>query len=176
MKTSTDRILTTHVGSLPRPPDLTELLALEDQGEPVDASEMQTRVASAVAETVESQVGLGVDVVSDGEMGKMSYHIYTKHRLTGLENRPATGVLGRPTPRDFEDFPEMIAERGSKTLATSRLQAVVCGAEVAYADRAPLDRDIANVRVLISWGFLAPKLLAKYRVFLLLACAAFPLV
>ncbi len=150
MKTSIDRILTTHVGSLPRPPDLTELLALEDQGEPVDASEMQTRVAAAVAETVESQVGLGVDVVSDGEMGKMSYHIYTKHRLTGLENRPATGVLGRPTPRDFEDFPEMIAERGSKTLATSRLQAVVCGAEVAYADRAPLDRDIANLKVAVE--------------------------
>ena len=150
MKMSTDRILTTHVGSLPRPPDLSELLALEDQGGAVDRSGLQTRVAAAVTETVASQVELGIDVVSDGEMSKMSYHIYTKHRLTGLENRPAKGIPGRPTPRDLEDFPEMIAERGPNTLATSRLQAVVCGAEVAYADRAPLDRDIANLKVAVD--------------------------
>ena len=150
MKTSTDRILTTHVGSLPRPPDLTEMLALEDQHGAFEESTLRSRITSAVNETVASQVALGVDVVSDGEMSKMSYHIYTKHRLTGLENRPATGVLGRPTPRDFEDFPEMIAERGSKTLATSRLQAVVCAGDVAYADRSPLDRDIENLKAAVA--------------------------
>jgi 5-methyltetrahydropteroyltriglutamate--homocysteine methyltransferase len=150
MKTSTDRILTTHVGSLPRPPDLIELLAAEDQEGAVDRSALERRVASAVAETVARQVDLGIDVVSDGEMGKMSYHIYTKHRLTGLENRPATGILGRPSPRDFDDFPEMVAERGSKTLPTSRLQSVVCAGEVTYADRAPLDRDIANMKAALE--------------------------
>lgn len=150
MKFSTDRILTTHVGSLPRPPDLAELLALEDQGGVVDQNELQARVAKAVTETVASQVELGIDVVSDGEMSKMSYHIYTKHRLTGLENRPAKGIPGRPTPRDLEDFPEIVAERGQRALATSRLQSVVCAAKVSYADRAPLDHDIANLAAAVE--------------------------
>ena len=145
MKYSTDRILTTHVGSLPRPPDLTKLLMLEDQGAAVDQNELQAHVTKAVTETVTRQVELGIDVVSDGEMSKMSYHIYTKHRLTGLENLPAKGIPGRPTPRDLKEFPEMVAERGQKTLATSRLQAVVCSAEVGYADNAPLNHDIANL-------------------------------
>ena len=105
---------------------------LEDQGVAVDQNELQARVTKAVTETVASQVELGIDVVSDGEMSKMSYHIYTKHRLTGLENRPAKGIPGRPTPRDLKEFPEFVAERGQKTLATSRLQAVVCAAE-AYS-------------------------------------------
>ena len=145
MKISTDRILTTHVGCLPRPSDLTELLMLEDQGVAVDQNELQARVTKAVTATVASQVDLGIDIVSDGEMSKMSYHIYTKHRLTGLENRPAKGIPGRPTPRDLKEFPEIVAERGQKTLATSRLQAVVCAAEVSYADHAPLNHDIANL-------------------------------
>ncbi len=150
MKISTERILTTHVGSLPRPADLAEMLALEDQDGGVDAAALQARVAAAVMESVASQAELGVDVVSDGEMSKMSYHIYTKHRLSGLENRPAKGIPGRPTPRDLEDFPEVTAARGKSTLATSRLQAVVCGAEVAYADRAPLGRDIANLTAAVE--------------------------
>ena len=112
MKISTDRILTTHVGSLPRPSDLTELLMLEDQGVAVDQNELQARVTKAVTATVASQVELGIDIVSDGEMSKMSYHIYTKHRLTGLENLPAKGIPGRPTPRDLKEFPEIVAERG----------------------------------------------------------------
>ena len=145
MKISSDRILTTHVGSLPRPSDLTELLMLEDQGVAVDQNELQARVTKAVTATVASQVELGIDIVSDGEMSKMSYHIYTKHRLTGLENRPAKGIPGRPTPRDLKEFPEFVAERGQKTLATSRLQAVVCAAEVAYADHAPLNHAIATL-------------------------------
>ena len=150
MKISTDRILTTHVGSLPRPSDLTELLMLEDQGAAVDQNELRARVTKAVTETVASQAELGIDVVSDGEMSKMSYHIYAKHRLTGLENRPAKGIPGRPTPRDLEDFPEIVAERGQKTLATSRLQAVVCAAEVTYADHAPLNHDITNLAAAVE--------------------------
>jgi 5-methyltetrahydropteroyltriglutamate--homocysteine methyltransferase len=150
MKTGTERILTTHVGSLPRPPDLTEMLAREDQGGEVDAAALHARVTRAVADTVARQVALGVDVVSDGEMGKMSYHIYTKHRLDGLENREAKGILGRPTPRDLEDFPEIMAARGAGTLGTSRLQAVVCAGPVRYADTVPLDRDIANLAAAVG--------------------------
>ena len=86
MKTSTDRILTTHVGSLPRPEQLVDLLRLEDQGKKVNQETLNDSIGKAVDEVVALQVESGVDVVSDGEVGKMSYHIYAKHRLKGLGN------------------------------------------------------------------------------------------
>ncbi|MCZ6454789.1 MAG: epoxyalkane--coenzyme M transferase, partial [Alphaproteobacteria bacterium] len=145
MKLSTDRILTTHVGSLPRPDDLVELLGKEDRGEPVDQVALQARAAAAVKQAVSDQVAAGIDVVCDGEMAKMSYHVYAKHRLTGLGNVEGSGVPGRKMPRDIQDFPEMMEERlggGGPEL----LQATVCTGPVAYADHAPLDRDIANLK------------------------------
>jgi len=145
MKLSTDRILTTHVGSLPRPDDLVELLGKEDRGEPVDQAALQARAAAAVKQAVSDQVAAGIDVVCDGEMAKMSYHVYAKHRLTGLGNVEGSGVPGRKMPRDIQDFPEMMEERLGGG-GTELLQATVCTGPVAYADRAPLDRDIANLK------------------------------
>ena len=145
MKLSTDRILTTHVGSLPRPDDLVDMLGKEDRGEAVDPAALQARAAAAVKQAVADQVAAGIDVVCDGEMSKMSYHVYAKHRLTGLGKTDGTGVPGRGTPRDIQDFPEMMAERpggGGPEL----LQATVCTGPVAYADHAPLERDIANLK------------------------------
>lgn len=145
MKLSTDRILTTHVGSLPRPGDLVEMLGKEDRGEPVDQAALKARTAAAVKQAVSDQVETGIDIVCDGEMSKMSYHVYAKHRLTGLGNTEGSGVPGRGVPRDIQDFPEMMAERlggGGPEL----LQATVCDGPVAYADRGPLDRDIANLK------------------------------
>src|SRR6266536_4704065 len=84
MKRSTDRILTTHTGSLPRPPDLLEQLRARETGEPVDAQAFAQRVRSAVAEVVRQQVEAGIDVVSDGEMGKPSFATYVTHRLAGF--------------------------------------------------------------------------------------------
>ena len=84
MKYSTDRILTTHVGSLPRPEDLVDLLMAQDAAEPHDAALLAKRVRESVAETVVRQVETGIDVVSDGEMGKVSYVNYLKHRLAGF--------------------------------------------------------------------------------------------
>jgi 5-methyltetrahydropteroyltriglutamate--homocysteine methyltransferase len=75
--------------------------------------------------------------------------MYTKHRLTGLENRSGKGVADRPLPLDIKDFPEMHA-KGQKGLATSRLQSVVCAGEVSYADRAPIDFDIANLKAAVA--------------------------
>jgi 5-methyltetrahydropteroyltriglutamate--homocysteine methyltransferase len=149
MKTSIDRILTTHVGSLPRPPDLAALLENEDRGAPVDRAALEASITGAVMASVRDQVADGVDIVSDGEMGKMSYHIYTKHRLTGLETRPSKGIPGRPTPLDIQQVPEMAAE-GQGGLGPSRLQSVVCAGEVVHGDRAPLDRDTANLRAAIE--------------------------
>ena len=150
MKISTDRILTTHVGSLPRPAKLAELLEREDQRKAVDEAELRSCASAAVMDCVESQTEAGIDVVSDGEMSKMSYHVYTKHRLTGLENRPSKGIPGRATPQDLKDFPEMTSERGQGTLAPSRLQSVVCVGKVAYADDLPLNRDIANLKAAVA--------------------------
>ncbi len=145
MNLSTHRILTTHVGSLPRPGDLIEMLGQEDRGEPVDQSALQARAAAAVKQAVGDQVEAGIDIVCDGEMSKMSYHVYAKHRLSGLGKAEGSGVPGRRAPLDIQDFPEMMAAPlggGGPEL----LQATVCDGPVAYADRAPLERDIANLR------------------------------
>jgi len=148
MKLSSDRILTTHVGSLPRPADLVALLEREDRGETVDRPRLAARVERAVADAVRAQVEAGIDVVCDGEMSKMSYHVYTKHRLTGLGpgQRPGTGVPGRGVPRDIQDFPEIGAARDRERAGPARLQSTVCVGPIAYRDRAPLDRDIANLK------------------------------
>ena len=145
MKLSSERILTTHVGSLPRPDDLLEMLGKEDRGEPVDTVALHARTAEAVKQLVKDQVEAGIDVVSDGEMSKMAYNIYAKHRLTGLGATDGTGVPGRKLPRDIQDFPEMEAAPlggGGPEL----MQATVCNGPVAYADHAPLERDIANLK------------------------------
>jgi 5-methyltetrahydropteroyltriglutamate--homocysteine methyltransferase len=81
MKTSKDRILTTHTGSLPRPKPLIELILERERGRAVDAATFEEEVARAVNETVTQQVAAGVDVVSDGEMSKPSYATYIRHRV-----------------------------------------------------------------------------------------------
>ncbi|NQV54919.1 MAG: cobalamin-independent methionine synthase II family protein [Rhodospirillales bacterium] len=149
MKYSTDRILTTHVGSMPRPDDLIELLRKEDRGEPVNQVALQRRAAEAVKQTVAEQIEAGVDVVCDGEFSKMSYHVYAKHRLTGLGNIEGSGVPGRKAPRDLQDFPELQLEQLAGG-GTDLLQSTVCSGAVAYADPAPLNRDIANLKAAIS--------------------------
>ena len=144
MKLSTERILTTHVGSLPRPADLLELLRQEDRGEPVDEAALHATTTEAVKQAVRDQVDAGVDVVCDGEMSKISYHVYARHRLDGLSATDGTGVPGRPAPRDFQDFPEIMEDimRGGTELMT----ATICDGPVAYGDNSPLERDIANLK------------------------------
>jgi 5-methyltetrahydropteroyltriglutamate--homocysteine methyltransferase len=148
MKTSDERILTTHVGSLPRPEDLLEMLRQEDRGEPVDEQALHARTASAVKQVVADQVASGVDVVCDGEMSKISYHVYARHRLAGLSATDGTGVPGRPRPRDMLDFPGLaeFAMRGGTDLMT----ATVCTGPVGHKDFAPLERDIANLKAAIA--------------------------
>src|SRR5215212_5641190 len=85
MQRSADRILTTHVGSLPRPPDLLQMVRAKARGEPVDEQKLGSRVKEAVAEVVRKQVDLGLDVIDDGEFGKPSFVTYIRDRLGGLE-------------------------------------------------------------------------------------------
>tara|TARA_A100001037_G_scaffold227316_1_gene205283 strand:- start:719 stop:1873 length:1155 start_codon:yes stop_codon:yes gene_type:complete len=144
MKLSTDRILTTHVGSLPRPEDLLELLRQEDRGEAVDEGILHTRTTSAVEQVVADQVTNGVDVVCDGEMSKISYHVYARHRIDGLEATDGTGVPDRPPPRDFLDFPEM--SEAVKSAGPELMKATVCEGPVSYGDHGPVERDIDNLK------------------------------
>jgi len=102
MKLSTDRILTTHVGSLPRPQALVDLLVKKDQDQPYDHADFARLATKAVGEIVAHQVGIGIDVVSDGEASKIGYATYIKDRLTGFGGEPFV-----PKPqRDLADYPE----------------------------------------------------------------------
>lgn len=85
MKQSTERILTTHVGSMPRPQYVVDQLFAQDKGEAYDPNEFDKVMTRAVAEIAQKQVGAGVDIISDGEMSKISYATYIRHRLTGFE-------------------------------------------------------------------------------------------
>jgi len=106
VKRSTDRILTTHAGSLPRPRDLAAALLGSDGSQP-ESEHVRDRVRAAVREAVERQVAAGIDVISDGEMGKPGFAHYVKDRLTGFQGQAAA----RPfAPRDLRDFPE-VAQR-----------------------------------------------------------------
>jgi 5-methyltetrahydropteroyltriglutamate--homocysteine methyltransferase len=145
MKISTDRILTTHVGSLPRPDDLLELLIQEDRGEDVDQDALQAKTAAAIKTAVKEQVDNGVDVVCDGELGKMSYHIYAKHRLNGISNVDGSGVPGRKAPRDLQDFDGLDIEQLAGG-GTNLMQATRCTGPVSYDDPAPVQRDIDNLK------------------------------
>lgn len=140
MKTSTDRILTTHVGSLPRPQEVVDCLFAEDRGEPVDPVKYDSTIRAAVADVVARQVQAGVDVVSDGEMGKISYATYIRHRLTGFE-----GDSPRPTPQDLDDFPEF-RDRLVQAGASAKYLRPVCRGAIRVKSLEPLRNDIARFK------------------------------
>ncbi|HXP86749.1 MAG TPA: hypothetical protein VN841_18605 [Bryobacteraceae bacterium] len=103
MKLSTGRVLTTHVGSLPRSRRVVDLLSAQDRGEPYDAAEFDAVMREAVRNTVSLQTDAGIDIVSDGETSKISYATYIRHRLTGFEGAPhAAGY--RRNPRRSRSF------------------------------------------------------------------------
>src|SRR6266508_4563845 len=112
MKRSTDRILTSHAGSLHRPDDLRETMAARRDGDPFDES-LTKRVKQGVAEVVRLQAENGVDVVNDGEYTKRSWQTYARGRLSGLEVRPLgpddDPAYGSITARESRVFPEFFA-------------------------------------------------------------------
>jgi 5-methyltetrahydropteroyltriglutamate--homocysteine methyltransferase len=146
MERSTTRILTTHTGSLPRPEDLVALLYAAEAGQVEDRAAFDARVAQAVAEIVSWQRRAGLDVVNDGEMGKVSYSTYPTTRLTGYES--ATHVPRRPRPDSF-DFPEWDAETVTKRGA-SRVQRLACTGPVRYVGQAEVARELANLRAALA--------------------------
>jgi 5-methyltetrahydropteroyltriglutamate--homocysteine methyltransferase len=141
MKRSADRILTTHTGSLPRPQDLTATLEALDAGREPDPVAFATRVRRAVVDVVRQQVEAGVDVVNDGEQGKVGYSTYVRHRLTGFGGQAAV-----PTRADWADFPEAAArsERRSTILRPA------CDGPIEWKDREAVQKDIANFRAALG--------------------------
>jgi len=138
MKASTDRILTTHVGSLPRSEAVTRGVFALEAGDEIDLDEHQQIVADAVAEVVARQVAVGIDVVSDGEMSKLSYATYIKDRITGFE-----GDSPRSPPADLEQFPSFL-ERQARVGGTPTYKRPQCVGPIAVKDTEPAARDIAN--------------------------------
>jgi 5-methyltetrahydropteroyltriglutamate--homocysteine methyltransferase len=135
------RILTTHVGSLPRPERVVEQLFAQDSGLNYDTAQFDRVMAEEVAAVVGRQVAAGVDVVSDGEMSKISYATYIRHRLTGFE----IGEMPRATPRDLDDFPDF-KERLAKLGATPKYHRPICRGPIAVKDLSGLHKDIANLQ------------------------------
>lgn len=141
MNLNTDRLLTTHVGSLPRPQAVVDLLFAQDRGEDYDAAEFAATMQAAVTDAVARQVQVGVDIVSDGEMSKISYATHIRHRLTGFE----IGDVPRATPKDLDDYPDY-KDRLSRLGATPKYHRPICTGPIAVRDQSDLHADILRLQ------------------------------
>jgi 5-methyltetrahydropteroyltriglutamate--homocysteine methyltransferase len=151
MQRSTERILTTHVGSLIRPPQLLEFLRAKQKGEPFDKQAYETCMTDTVAEVVRRQAQAGIDVISDGEFGKsISWSQYVLERLSGFERRPVKPgsnpfARGADRERFAEFYAELDAREGIATTSDS-----VCVGPIAYTGQAELQRDIDNLKAALK--------------------------
>jgi 5-methyltetrahydropteroyltriglutamate--homocysteine methyltransferase len=135
-----ERILTTHTGSLPRPWDLVGTLEAFDAGTLPDPAAFQARVRQAVADVVRKQAAAGVDLVNDGEQGKVGYSTYVRHRLTGFEG---SSVVAQRA--DWADFPEALARNPRSSVARPS-----CTGPIEWRDRDAVTRDINNLRAALG--------------------------
>ena len=140
MLTSRERILTTHVGSLPRSGILSELLLRKEQDEPVDQAQFEKVLQEAVAALVRQQVQAGIDIVSDGELSKISYATYIKDRLSGFDgHRPRKPAL------DLQPFPEYM-EKMALVAGKQNFKRQCCTGPIKVISTQPLEFDLANFR------------------------------
>jgi 5-methyltetrahydropteroyltriglutamate--homocysteine methyltransferase len=144
MRRSTERFLTTHTGSLPRPPDLVRMMYAKEEGVPVDRAGLAARVKAAVAEVVAKQVAAGIDLVNDGEMSKPSYATYVKDRLDGFGGTGNTFVY-----QDLSAFPKL-AQRVFGDPGRSRRKTPACNAPITVRNTADAEADVANLEAAIG--------------------------
>ncbi|HEV2627235.1 MAG TPA: cobalamin-independent methionine synthase II family protein [Pseudolabrys sp.] len=152
MKHSTDRILTTHVGSLIRPADLQDFLRAKQGGKPYDEQGFQACLTRSVAEVVQRQAQAGIDVVSDGEFGKsISWAQYALTRLSGFTRRPIKEDKANPFKRgaDRTKFADFYAELDAKEVVSTTMEAI-CTGPIAYVGNDELTRDIANFKAALG--------------------------
>jgi 5-methyltetrahydropteroyltriglutamate--homocysteine methyltransferase len=151
MKLSTDRILTTHVGSLPRPPELLEFLEARETGRNLDQAAFDQCLAASVDEVVKRQVAAGIDSVCDGELGKVSYTFYVRHRLSGItafrggDNDKPPQTAAHRDLLDHPDYMQRLNEARGGTSWFSRQAVPCCTGPVEYRDRRPLRTDLKNL-------------------------------
>jgi 5-methyltetrahydropteroyltriglutamate--homocysteine methyltransferase len=179
MRRSTDRILTTHVGSLVKPDDLMDMIAAKQGGEPYDEAALQKRITGAVRDVVRKQAEVGIDIVNDGELSKSSWGAYFSGRLSGVEARPgqmsmpATGIIAR----DERVFPEWFAAAragGGPTASSYVLRAAIatrgrpvagmqgafCTGPLKYIGQSEVQTDIANLKAAVAGLDVEPCLTA----------------
>jgi 5-methyltetrahydropteroyltriglutamate--homocysteine methyltransferase len=144
MKRSTERFLTTHTGSLPRPDDLVQMMFAKEEAQPVDAAALRARIRSTVARVVEKQIEAGIDIVNDGEMSKPSYATYIKDRLDGFggESRPLVY-------QDLVGFPEF-ARRVFGDPGRSRRRTPGCDGPISVRDPEAPEVDVANLTLALA--------------------------
>jgi 5-methyltetrahydropteroyltriglutamate--homocysteine methyltransferase len=147
---STDRILTTHTGSLPRPDDLTDLIWKKERGQLADRAAFDKRVVQAVNDVVREQVEAGISIVSDGEQGRAGYATYIKDRLTGFEGEERVPVRLLP---ELDDYPEMKVNR------PDILARPACSGPIEWRDFEAVEVDIQNLKAAMAaagaeYGFL----------------------
>jgi 5-methyltetrahydropteroyltriglutamate--homocysteine methyltransferase len=143
MKRSTECILTTHAGSLARPPDLLKMMQAKESDQPYDHEAFAGRVRAAVAEVVRKQIDAGVDVVSDGEAGKPGFANYVKDRLTGFVAREGMRPRIFSDRADFPDF----QPPASGTIGLRRL---VCTGPIGWKNRGAVQTDIENFKAALQ--------------------------
>ena len=158
MKRSDGRILTTHTGSLPRPPDLVSLLNKKEMGEAYERQAFEARIARAISEIVRRQTDTGIDVIGDGEHSKVNWMAYARGRLSGLEEIDAP-VRFRGATRDstefaaaYEDMRVMLAARSGAIVAkrTVRPKAQVCSGPIRYVGQEEVRADIDNLKAALK--------------------------
>src|SRR5262245_50891371 len=139
MQRSTERVLTTHTGSLPRPPEVVRLLLDEQEGTGAHRAALAAAVDAAVAEVVRKQVACGLDVINDGEQGRTDYTVHVKDRLTGFE-----GPSAPPLGTGEAEFPELSALLSQ--FASPFQHRPACSGPIAWKDWPAAEADIARAR------------------------------
>jgi 5-methyltetrahydropteroyltriglutamate--homocysteine methyltransferase len=150
---SENRILTTHVGSLARSHELLDAMGARDQGDGIDDEAFETLVAGAVTDVVDRQIACGIDVVTDGEQGKLGFVQYLSERLTGYETRPGRPPVPASWQLEIDMFPEYYAqymEKYSSKSGPTAANLMVCTGPVGYRGHDAVQRDIARLKAAID--------------------------
>jgi 5-methyltetrahydropteroyltriglutamate--homocysteine methyltransferase len=153
MKRSTDRILTTHCGSLPRPRKLLDLMKAKVNAEPYDASAFAEEVQNAVAEIVRKQADSGIDIVTDGEQGKPGFFAYVRERLTGFEAKGPERGARKEWAAEVAAFPEYYEQYFSRRMMGGSIAPrtpLVCTGPVGYRGLEAIRKDIQNLKVALG--------------------------
>jgi 5-methyltetrahydropteroyltriglutamate--homocysteine methyltransferase len=149
MQRSTERILTTHAGSLPRPASLLPLVLAQEQGEIVEAAQLEAEVRSAVQETVRKQLDAGVDILNDGEVSKPSYATYVKDRLTGFGGEGSIQEVAAAVI-DLTEFPDYAEQMAATMASAAEIRFTSCDGPVSYVGQSAVQADIENLQATVD--------------------------